>query len=200
MASLPSIPSRARAMIRTVPVGHNDPARPDTSGRRGGDRPSVRPGDSVRQDQPGSLVSGAVPAPRTLPDDLTARPLTPDDVDSVAALLEAAEKVDDTGEHLDADDLTEWWVNELVDLRRDGLAVHGPDGGLVGWATALAPPTFRDAFAVYLEGRVHPAHRGRGIGGALLEWQVPRGAGGHAGRHPQGPAPLPVSGPAPEPG
>ena len=132
-----------------------------------------------------------------LPAGLTSRPLTPDDVDAVATLLEAAEKVDDTGEHLDADDLTEWWVNELVDLRRDGLAVCTDDGGevgsIVGYATTLAPPTFRDAFAVYLEGRVHPQHRGRGVGRALFGWQLQRGAELHTERHPEAPARLTVA-------
>jgi ribosomal protein S18 acetylase RimI-like enzyme len=127
-----------------------------------------------------------------LPDGLTTRPLTPDDVDAVAGLLQAAEKVDDTGENFEADDLTEWWVNELVDLDRDGLAVCGEDGGIVAYGTALAPPTFRDAFAVYLEGRVHPEHRRRGIGGAVLDWQLGRGADIHAERHPEAPARLSV--------
>jgi len=133
-----------------------------------------------------------VTAPLRLPDGLTTRPLTPDDVDAVAGLLQAAEKVDDTGENFEADDLTEWWVNELVDLDRDGLAVCGEDGGIVAYGTALAPPTFRDAFGVYLEGRVHPEHRRRGIGGAVLDWQLARGAEIHAERHPEAPARLSV--------
>jgi mycothiol synthase len=141
-----------------------------------------------------------VPDLPRLPAGLTARPLTPDDVDAVAALLEVAEQIDDTGEHYDPDDLTEWWVNDLVDLRRDGLAAHGPDGALVGWASTLAPPTFRDAFDVHLEGRVHPAHRGRGIGRALLDWQLARGAEMHAERHPEAPARLSVSVPTTMPG
>jgi ribosomal protein S18 acetylase RimI-like enzyme len=133
-----------------------------------------------------------VPAPLSLPDGLTARPLTPDDVDAVAGLLQAAEKVDDTGENFEADDLTEWWVNELVDLGRDGLAVCGEDGAVVAYGTALAPPTFRDAFAVHLEGRVHPEHRRRGIGAAVLDWQLERGAEIHAERHPEVSARLAV--------
>jgi len=133
-----------------------------------------------------------VPAPLSLPDGLTTRSLTPDDVDAVAGLLQAAEKVDDTGENFEAEDLTEWWVNELVDLGRDGLAVCGEDGGIVAFGTALAPPTFRDAFAVYLEGRVHPQHRRRGIGAAVLGWQLERGAALPAERHPEAPARLAV--------
>ncbi|SFF53488.1 hypothetical protein [Blastococcus tunisiensis] len=63
-----------------------------------------------------------------LPDGLTARPLAADDVADAAALLAAAEELDDTGEHWNADDLAEWWVNDLVDLRRDSLAVRTPSG------------------------------------------------------------------------
>jgi mycothiol synthase len=132
----------------------------------------------------------------SLPAGYTARPLGPDDVDAVAALLDTAEKADDTGEHPDADDLTEWWVNDLVDLSRDGLAAHGADGDLAGYATVIAPPTFRDAFGVYLEGRVHPEQRGRGLGRALLAWQLARGAEVHAEHHPEAPARLAVSVPA----
>ena len=128
-----------------------------------------------------------------LPEGHAARPLTADDVDAVAALLAAAEQVDDTGEFPDADDLTEWWVNEFVDLPSDGLAVTDGDGGVVAFGTALAPPTFRDAFAVHLEGRVHPSHRGRGIGRAVLDWQLARGAEIHAERHPEAPGRLSVA-------
>ncbi|SDF20982.1 mycothiol synthase [Blastococcus aurantiacus] len=131
-----------------------------------------------------------------LPEDLSVAPLTPADAADAAALLAEAEKVDDTGEHWSAEDLTEWWVNDLVDLGRDGVAVRDPAGALVAWATVLALPTFRDAFRIDLEARVHPAWRGRGIGRALLAWQVARGGEIHADRHPASPAVLGVSVPA----
>ncbi len=127
-----------------------------------------------------------------LPDGLTAAPLTADDVSDAAALLETAEAVDDTGEHWSPEDLTEWWVNDLVDLARDSLAVRSVDGALVAWATVLALPTFRDAFRITLEARVHPAWRDRGIGRALLTWQLSRGRELHAARHPGSPAALEV--------
>ncbi|HEX2073392.1 MAG TPA: GNAT family N-acetyltransferase [Geodermatophilus sp.] len=128
-----------------------------------------------------------------LPEGCTARPLTPDDVDAVAALLAAAEAVDETGEHLDADDLTEWWVNDLVDLPRDGRVVCAVDGTVVGWATAIASRGVRDGFRVWLEGRVHPDRRGQGIGRHLLAWQLRRGAEHHAEQHPDLPGRLTVS-------
>ena len=119
-----------------------------------------------------------------LPDGLTVRALRNDDAASVAAMLTAAELLDDTGEYPDAGDLTEWWTGWSMDLGRDGLAVCDPAGLVVGYATVMAPRNFRDAFAIYLEGRVRPDQRGRGIGRAVLAWQLARGAEIHAEREP----------------
>ena len=127
-----------------------------------------------------------------LPEGLTARPLRADDVAAVAALLAASEQVDDTGEYPDADDLAEWWSGWSADLAEDGVAVCDPAGLVVGYATTLASPTFRDSFDVFLEGRVRPDQRGRGVGRALLDWQLERGAANHAERHPEGPGRLKV--------
>ena len=129
-----------------------------------------------------------MPEPR-LPDGLTSTPITAGDLPAIAALLAAAEELDRTGEHTSAADLADEWLNDLVDLPRDSRLVRaGAD--VLGWATVIAPPTFRNAVSVYLEGRVHPAARGRGIGRALLAWQLERGGQVHAERHPAAPARL----------
>ena len=127
-----------------------------------------------------------------LPEGLTARPLQARDAAAVAALLAASEQVDDTGEYPDADDLAEWWTGWSADLAQDGVAVCDPAGLVVGYATALASPTFRDSFDVFLEGRVRPDYRGRGVGRALLGWQLERGTAVHAERHPEAPGRLKV--------
>lgn len=119
-----------------------------------------------------------------LPEGRSARPLRADDVAPVAALLAAAEQVDDTGEYPDAEDLTEWWTGWGMDLERDGLAVCDAAGLVVGYATAMAPRNFRGAFAVYLEGRLRPDQRGQGVGRALLRWLLARGEEIHAEREP----------------
>jgi mycothiol synthase len=115
--------------------------------------------------------------------------MQPGDIPAIVALETAAEPVDDTGRHESAEDLTAWFVNELVDLERDTrVVVEGEQ--LVAWASAIAPPTFRDAYGVHLEGRVHPHRRRQGIGRSLLAWQLARGAELHAERHPEAPARL----------
>jgi mycothiol synthase len=134
--------------------------------------------------------------PPDRPGGLTARPLRFDDHPAVAAVLAASERVDDTGEYPDAADLAEWWAGWQLDPGRDGLAVCDDAGLVVGFATVMAPRNFRGAFAIYLEGRVRPDHRGTGVGRALLRWQVERGAALHAERQPDEAATLVV--PVPE--
>lgn len=125
------------------------------------------------------------------PAGLTDRPLTRDDLPAVAALYAAAEQVDDTGEHHDAHDLAEYWFAPYVEVEHDlRVVLDGDDVVAVG--TTVAPPTFRDAYAVHLDGRVHPDRRGEGIGRALLDWQVARGTAVHAARHPEAPGRLTV--------
>jgi len=136
-----------------------------------------------------------VSAPPSLPEGLTARPITPQDVGPIAALVAAAEEADRTGEHWSAEDLAEFWLNDLVAPTRDSLVVCAEDGAVVGWATAIAPPTFRKTFRIGLEGRVHPEWRRRGIGRALLAWQLDRGAQLHAERHPEAPGAVTVLAP-----
>jgi mycothiol synthase len=116
-----------------------------------------------------------------------------DDAAAVAAVLAAAESVDDTGEYPDATDMSDWWVNWNADLERDGVAVCDESGLLIAYVTATASPTFRGSFAVYLEGRVRPDHRGRGIGRRLMSWSLARGGEIHAERHPEAPGSLVVS-------
>jgi mycothiol synthase len=126
-----------------------------------------------------------VPELQDLPDGLTARPLRPDDVGAIAALLQAAEPFDDTGEHEDVDDLTEWFVNDRIVLDDDSRVVVAGDGSVVAWATVMDLGDHRDEYALRLDGRVHPDARGRGIGRHLIGWQLERSGALHRARHPE---------------
>jgi mycothiol synthase len=88
--------------------------------------------------------------------------------------------------------VTEEWTGWGIDPGRDGVAVCDADGALAGYAVVFAGATLRESFRVVLDGRVHPGRRGRGLGGALLDWQLARGAEVHAARHPEAPARLVV--------
>ena len=132
-----------------------------------------------------------MPALPALPDGVLARPLRADDPGAVAGLLVAAEPADDTGEYPAADDIAEEWAGWGVDPGRDGIGVVDGAGRLLGFATVEVTGT-RDPCRMALEGRVHPEARGRGIGGALLDWQLARAAELHAERHPGAGATLVV--------
>jgi mycothiol synthase len=125
-----------------------------------------------------------VPELSQLPAGLTARPLRTDDMAAVAGLLADAEEVDDTGEHEDADGLAEFLVNDRVDLSLDTVAVLD-DGRLVAWASVVDLGDHREPYTTELMGRVHPAWRDRGVGRALVAWEVARSRELHRERHPE---------------
>ncbi len=130
-----------------------------------------------------------------LPAGLTARPLRADDMAAVADLLDAAEPLDRTGEHEDAEGLAEFLVNDRVDLGRDSVAVLSGEE-FVAYATTLDLGNHRDDYAVSLYGCVHPHERGRGIGRALLGWSTARSAELHRDRHPEMPGRFAVGVPS----
>ena len=98
-------------------------------------------------------------------------------------LLAAAEAVDRTGENLDADDLTHEFDDPGVNVESDTLALL--DGTrLVAYGLVAGHAQPGDVHHVRLTGVVHPKFRRRGIGRALLGWQLARAAVLHAEHHP----------------
>jgi mycothiol synthase len=106
-------------------------------------------------------------------DDLRFRAPTPADAEALARLAAAAEEVDRTGEHYSSEDMAEELANPLIDRERDWVLAE-LDGRLVGCALLNPRAPTDDRLSVVLEGIVHPAHRGRGIGSALLERMLGR--------------------------
>jgi mycothiol synthase len=113
-----------------------------------------------------------VDIPLTLPIGYQARPVTLDDADRVADLLNAA-AIADTGKGTTqpAEVLSDWQQPQLrldtdtILVLQDAAApdVPAPAAFAIFWDGPPYVQTFLDA-------KVHPAHRGRGLGAALLAW------------------------------
>lgn len=116
--------------------------------------------------------------------DLSWRPLTEKDVPDLTRLMADAEKVDDTGEHNDEDDIAEWLSSPTLDLSSDSRGGFGVDGSLLAAGLVMAPESVRTEDRISLEGVVHPSVRRQGIGTSLLRWQEERAAALHESRHP----------------
>jgi GNAT superfamily N-acetyltransferase len=109
-----------------------------------------------------------------LPAGTTLRPVQPD-VDA-AALVKL---VNDDSAHVgnpirdSIEDMMEELTGSEIDVVRDTLIAVAPDGSAIGWGFANRV-TDAEKPRVFLFGRVHPTHQGRGIGRALLRWTKAR--------------------------
>ncbi len=101
----------------------------------------------------GSAVTG-------LPEGLTARPATMQDVDEVVAVIHAAERASTGGPLTSRADVDGDWRRPGMDLERETVVVESA-GNIVAHAEQYRGRAFT---------HVHPAWTGRGIGAALAGW------------------------------
>ena len=106
--------------------------------------------------------------------DLVWRPLEAGDTGSLYALLRRIEEHDDppyrsTREEVDDSALTQW-----SDLAANSLAGFDADGELRAYGVVIDAEGRRAAPRTLLEGGVDPEARHRGVGSAVLTWQVER--------------------------
>lgn len=92
--------------------------------------------------------------------------MTPDDAGRWAGLLAACEQVDRIGEHYDGADCAEELADPDLDLAVDSLLVLDGERAVAALVMPLRTGGSRRLIA---DGAVHPEHRGRGIGTALIE-------------------------------
>lgn len=95
------------------------------------------------------------------PTGLVARPAHDDELGVVTGMLRAAEQLDRGRADLTIDDIASMWRTPGFDLERHTCTVWDGDS-----LVAYADFDRRDR----AEAAVHPAHRGRGIGAALVAW------------------------------
>ncbi|WIX97871.1 GNAT family N-acetyltransferase [Amycolatopsis mongoliensis] len=121
-----------------------------------------------------------MPGPSPSP---TWRPLTRDDAPTSADLLNAMETVDRIGENYTAEDTLTELVDPYADLERGSLAAFDGDV-MIGYVKIRYKPSADEVHRVFLDGGVHPAHRRRGVGTALVEAGVAAARVLHARHHP----------------
>jgi mycothiol synthase len=97
------------------------------------------------------------------------RPLRRQDVPAWRALLEAIAEEDGDGEHFTEADLLEFFDDPMLDLTRGSAGYF--DGADMVASGLLSPQESPDpVHVIRSNGGVHPGHRGRGLGGGLLDW------------------------------
>jgi mycothiol synthase len=117
----------------------------------------------------------AVPGPTaitpTLPASLTSRPLTFADVAATTEIVAACEKADIGQVFVEIEDIKADWQRPSFDLATESIVI------LDGDHLVAVGEVFKARRA---EVYVHPQHRGRGIGSALMRWtwDVARARGG----------------------
>ncbi|MFD0201697.1 MULTISPECIES: GNAT family N-acetyltransferase [Saccharothrix] len=114
---------------------------------------------------------------------LTWRPLTREDAQASADLLNAIEAVDRIGENYTAEDTLQELVDPYADLERASLAAFDGDR-MVGYMKVRHKPVAHDVHRVFLDGGVHPDHRRRGVGAALVDAGVEAAKVVHTRHHP----------------
>jgi mycothiol synthase len=106
-------------------------------------------------------------------DDLRWLPPSRRDIPAWQALLEALEAVDRRGEVIDADDLSDEFDSVWSDSASNARFVWARDR-LAAFAWLQVVPGSRGHHRITCWGGVHPAWRRRGIGRAVLRWQLDR--------------------------
>ncbi|MFG1690343.1 GNAT family N-acetyltransferase [Nonomuraea sp. NPDC049269] len=98
-------------------------------------------------------------------------PLDEDDAGRLAELAAAIEAEDRTGEHFSLEDVIGHLANPMLDLAEGTLAAR--DGQRLIAYGYLPVKQVRDGVhAMFLRAGVHPAFRGRGHGGRVLDWAI----------------------------
>jgi mycothiol synthase len=120
------------------------------------------------------------------------RHLTRPDLADLDALISAAEDADDPSSRHSLAELQEAFDSRVADPGRDAVVGRDADGTLVAYGWNHPHTADTSPRRVHLAGTVHPAWRGRGIGRAVLGWQLARAQEFHAETRRPGHGPLQV--------
>lgn len=107
--------------------------------------------------------------------ELSWRDLHAADAPALHTLLTAVEEADESPARTSLLEVAEMFTDEWRDMQRDSLGGFDSDGVLRAYAIVAVRPGDTRTVRAFLEGGVHPAWRGRGIGRAVLAWLEGRG-------------------------
>lgn len=107
--------------------------------------------------------------------ELSWRPLHAADAAGLHALMSAVEAADESPARTSLAMVEEIFTEPWRDMQRDSLGGFDGDGDLRAFAIVSVRPGDARTVRAFLQGGVHPAWRGRGIGRAVLAWLEGRG-------------------------
>lgn len=107
--------------------------------------------------------------------ELVWRPLRVADAPELHALMEAVEEADGAPQRTSRAEVVERLGLRWADPERDFLGGFDADGVLRAYGLVHTRPGDVRTVRAFLDGAVHPAWRGRGIGRAVLAWMEGRG-------------------------
>ena len=102
------------------------------------------------------------------------RPIELADVDAIMRMQRAVDQADHPHWTTPREDVVDDLEASHLDRERDTLLALDADGAVLAWGIVSLGPGQDTRVQSYLFGAVHPEHRRRGIGGALLEWERAR--------------------------
>lgn len=114
------------------------------------------------------------PAPPAHPDVVEWRPASLDEIDAMHSVYAAAAPVDHPTYTTPREELEETLELSHVDAARDTLVGYAADGTAVAVGLAMPHADRSSVVRAYLDGVVHPQWRRRGIGAAVVQWELAR--------------------------
>ncbi|WP_159620771.1 GNAT family N-acetyltransferase [Ruania rhizosphaerae] len=107
--------------------------------------------------------------------DLLWRALSPVDLDELFALWQRIEEHDDPPYRSTREEVADTFATQWSDVERNSVAGFDETGHLRGYGLVGIPPGADGPARVFLDGGVDPLYRHRGVGSAILDWQIERG-------------------------